>query len=89
MSNLMTLFTELAPSLRNRYQTKPKFDPAHSYLEGEAIVDEAIQPGRLGRVHFQGSWWYARCSQNIVLAQGVAVRVIGIHNITLLVEPAC
>ena len=63
-------------------------NPNLSYLEREAIVDQTIQPGRSGRVRFQASWWPARCEQEITLLPGEIVYVVGIHNITLLVEPA-
>jgi membrane protein implicated in regulation of membrane protease activity len=56
------------------------------YVGGEAVVDETIQPGRVGRVQFQGSCWYARCDQEVVLVRGRTVKVTGIRNITLLVE---
>lgn len=52
-----------------------------------AIVSEAIQPGSKGRVRFQGSWWSAECKQNLILGQGTEVRVVGVRNTTLLVEP--
>ncbi|WP_416672022.1 NfeD family protein [Egbenema bharatensis] len=54
---------------------------------GKAIVDAMIQPSKNGRVRFQGSWWSARCEQNITILPGEAVRVVGRQNITLLVEP--
>jgi membrane protein implicated in regulation of membrane protease activity len=56
------------------------------YVGQEAVVYETIQPGRVGRVQFQGSSWYARCDQDVVLVRGRTVKVIGIRNITLLVE---
>ncbi|MFB2917909.1 NfeD family protein [Aerosakkonema funiforme] len=55
--------------------------------ELEAIVDLAIQPYKSGRVYFRGSWWPARCEQEITLLPGQIVYVIGMSNITLLVEP--
>ena len=55
--------------------------------EKQATVDQPIQPGAPGRVKFQGSWWPALCEANRRLVQGEVVRVVGIRNITLLVEP--
>ncbi|MDX2214572.1 MAG: NfeD family protein [Oculatellaceae cyanobacterium bins.114] len=55
--------------------------------EKQAMVDQPIQPGAPGRVKFQGSWWPARCEKNLRLMQGEIVRVVGVRNITLLVEP--
>jgi len=57
-----------------------------SYLEKEAIVDETIYPHRSGRVSFRGPWWPARCPREITLIPGEIVYVIGMYNITLLVE---
>jgi len=59
-----------------------------SDFEKEAIVDEEIRPYRTGRVYFQGSWWPARCQQNVTLTAGKICYVMDICNITLLVEPA-
>ncbi|HEY9657544.1 MAG TPA: NfeD family protein, partial [Allocoleopsis sp.] len=53
----------------------------------KAIVDAAISPGRSGRIRYQGSWWSARCEQDITLSPGEEVRVVGRQNITLIVEP--
>ncbi|GAB4383548.1 MAG: hypothetical protein Kow00121_45620 [Elainellaceae cyanobacterium] len=55
--------------------------------ERKAVVDEPISPYHAGRVRFQGSWWSARCSQNVTLDPGTVVYVVGNQGITLLVEP--
>lgn len=52
-----------------------------------AVVDEAIHPDCPGRVRFQATWWPAHCERNVMLKPGDEVRVVGIRNITLLVEP--
>lgn len=53
----------------------------------DAIVTQTIGPGRKGQVKFQGSWWTARCSQDITLSPGKLVCVIDRQLITLYVEP--
>lgn len=52
-----------------------------------AIVHEKIQPGKLGRVRFQGSYWFARCEQDLTLKPGETVQVINLEKITLIVTP--
>ncbi|MDY6786375.1 MAG: NfeD family protein [Cyanobacteriota bacterium] len=54
--------------------------------QGEAVVDEEIQPHRVGRVRFRGSYWNARCSDRITFVPGETVMVVGRDNITLLVK---
>ncbi len=53
----------------------------------KAIVDEEIRPGDCGRVHFQNSWWPAKCDLEITFQRGELVNVLGIDNITLIVGP--
>ena len=53
----------------------------------KAIVDEEIRPGDCGRVHFQNSWWPARCDLDMTFQRGELVNVLGIDNITLIVGP--
>jgi hypothetical protein len=57
------------------------------YLEEIAIVCETIHPYLGGRIYFQASSWPAICEQNVVLPIGRVVRVVGISNITRIVEP--
>ncbi|UNU25940.1 NfeD family protein [Microcoleus vaginatus] len=54
----------------------------------KAIVDEEIRPNESGRVRFQNSWWPAKCDLEITFEPGDVVRVVGIDNITLIVEAA-
>jgi len=58
------------------------------YFSGQAIVEQTIQPDKPGRVRFKGSRWFARCDQPVNISSHELVDVIGIQNITLLVEPA-
>ena len=51
-----------------------------------AIVEEEIRPEQSGRVRFQSSWWPAKCDGEITLKPGAVVRVVGLDNITLIVE---
>lgn len=57
------------------------------YFQGEGIVDEAIHPHRKGRVRFRGSWWFAKCEDNLTIAPGEMVEVLGVQDITLIVKP--
>ena len=52
----------------------------------EAMVTSAILPPKRGRVRFKGSLWPARCLENAILEAGARVRVVGVSNITLVVE---
>ncbi|NJS12707.1 MAG: hypothetical protein HC789_21200 [Microcoleus sp. CSU_2_2] len=52
----------------------------------KAIVEEEIRPNESGRVRFQNSWWPARCNREMTFQRGELVQVIGIDNITLIVD---
>lgn len=60
---------------------------AYLDFEREAIVEEVIQQGRKWRVYYDNTSWNARCSQSIVLQPGDTVYVVGMQNITLIIEP--
>lgn len=77
-------FFDDALALEQQSHVAPVPVPSKS---SKAIVDAAISPGRAGRIRYQGSWWSARCEQDITLSPGAEVRVVGRQNITLLVEP--
>lgn len=76
------LFEDTTPD-----QASQNFDPIRSYFQGEATVAEAIYPNRQGRVIFYGATWPARCLAATCLTEGHLVQVVGVSNITLLVEP--
>lgn len=57
-------------------------------LEGQAIVEQSIQPNKSGRVKFKASWWSARCLENLTIPVGEMVDIVGAQGITLLVEPS-
>lgn len=56
-------------------------------FDGIATVDCAIYPQNRGRVYFRGSWWFAKCDRELVFVPGDRVQVIGVEEITLLVQP--
>jgi hypothetical protein len=56
----------------------------------QGVVDSAVKQGRLWRVKFQGSYWFARLyqpNQHVIMQPGQSVKVIAIEGITLLVAP--
>lgn len=60
-------------------------DPAS--FDKEAVIEKIIEQGKSWRVHYQGTWWTARCIKQVMLFPGDTVYVIGRHSITLLIEP--
>jgi membrane protein implicated in regulation of membrane protease activity len=82
-----TFWQWLTRSLFQHPVSNPSSGLNPSDFDSIAIVDEPIYPYQLGRVQFRCSWWPARCLQETVISPGQLVRVIGQHNITLLVEP--
>ncbi|MGB5969043.1 MAG: NfeD family protein [Spirulinaceae cyanobacterium] len=60
--------------------------PVFRFAPREATVAETVISGKIGRVHFRASDWPARCLQNVTILPGRKVRVVGIDNITLIVE---
>ena len=59
--------------------------PNSSYQEG--VVDEIVIQGKAWRVRFASSYWPAKSVRPAVLMPGDRVRVVGLENITLLVDP--
>ena len=56
-------------------------------VDNIALVTQNIEPLTGGRIRFQGSWWCARCNQDITIEAGKMVYVVGRQNITYIVEP--
>jgi tetratricopeptide (TPR) repeat protein len=67
-----------------RSQSEATLDSFH----GQGTVEEPIRPQHRGRVGFQGTSWYAICQQNCIIFRGEVVDVIGMRDMTLIVEPA-
>ncbi|WP_421655657.1 NfeD family protein [Leptothermofonsia sp. ETS-13] len=76
---------KFSPQVTDRLQTLLPLGSTNHIVT--ATVSETIRPNHLGRIKFQGTWWFARCEQNIVLPSGVSVYVIDRENLTLIVEP--
>ncbi|MEL6222091.1 MAG: NfeD family protein [Cyanobacteria bacterium J06627_8] len=74
----------LKSSVRHKGTTEVK---AFSAGADRATVTKPICPGCPGRVRYQATWWPAQCAASVTLNPGDEVQVVGIRNITLLVEP--
>lgn len=87
-TRLFLIFSQDISADKNNYYHPIDNAIFHSLeqIEKQAIVDEIIEPGKLVRVRFHGSWWPAVCHPKISLKPGDIVYVIGRENITLLVE---
>ena len=82
------LFLASDPSDATRLRLGQELRDIREKLQlSEAIVVDEIVPGRKGGVRFRGTWWSARCTQNIALVPGTIVSVVGRREITLFVEP--
>lgn len=57
------------------------------WFEGEGIVDQIVQQGKIWRVKFQATYWNARATTAVILLPGDFVRIVDVDNITLLIEP--
>lgn len=58
------------------------------FMQGTAVVEQAIRPGQRGRVWFQASSWPALCEDGLEILPGEAVDVLGLFDMALVVEPA-
>ncbi|NET30510.1 MAG: protease [Cyanothece sp. SIO1E1] len=59
----------------------------HAYMQGKAVVESDIEPGKSGRVKFQATYWFGCCAQDVRLPRGATVHVVGRKGNTLLVQP--
>lgn len=57
------------------------------HLEEIGVVSKAIYPDKHGQIYYQGSWWRALCTHDVLLPVDSTVRVIGMKTITCIVEP--
>ena len=71
---------------RHRSYTPIENHPVFRFAPREAKVAETIAPNKRGRVHFRASDWPAKSLQNVTILPGKKVKVVGIDNITLVVE---
>jgi membrane protein implicated in regulation of membrane protease activity len=57
------------------------------HIEEMGVVSETVSPNKPGRIRYQGTWWTAVCTQNIVLSVGSTIRVVGIKMNICIIEP--
>lgn len=83
------LFRSTDPLQTSAIKAPAQIDPSQGlvWTQGQATVSDTISPGKAGRVRFKGSWWPAKCTQHLTMYPGDVVQVIGVKNITLIVEP--
>ncbi|MEO0489486.1 MAG: hypothetical protein AAF215_07255 [Cyanobacteria bacterium P01_A01_bin.123] len=56
-------------------------------ISAEAVIDRVVHPGKEWRVRYQASFWKARAvGPQMDLAPGDRVRVVGRHNLALLIQ---
>lgn len=94
MPNFQHFFRDLWAVINQEYDANPTASAnSKTLLETyhddvyKAVVTQTIKPGDVGQVRFQGSWWSARCVDDVILGLGEVVYVIHRHNNTLYVEP--
>ncbi|MGA7932047.1 MAG: NfeD family protein [Kovacikia sp.] len=96
MFNMISLFNAVSlveipeiPDASNAMSHPEVMGISPQNLANKAVVTRTIAPGKSGQVKFQGTWWNARCEQNIRILPGQTVYVLGESSrIPLLVEPA-
>lgn len=85
MLSLKNWFSQLTATDADQSRRASRTDACH--LDNEAIVIEAIAPGRSGWVRFQSTPWLAWCASGAMLQVGQLVYVVNRRNTTLYVEP--
>lgn len=68
-----------------RSRRAPPLTGYEHYIGQIASVRQALRP--TGRVWFEGQSWFARTESGVEVAEGQAVRVVGLDGLTLIVEP--
>jgi membrane protein implicated in regulation of membrane protease activity len=56
-------------------------------LNNRATVVTAMQPGQIGRIKFQATYWFGFCEENLKLQVGDMVEVLDRDGNTLIVKP--
>ncbi len=83
---LMAAFVLLVATQVARARKAPPLTGYEHYIGQIAEVRQALKP--IGRVWFEGQYWFARTKSGEEVAEGQSVRVVGLDGLTLLVEPA-
>jgi membrane protein implicated in regulation of membrane protease activity len=73
------------PAQSNSRKTTTSFDPDR--YSKESVISEVIQQGKIWRIHYQGSYWDARCEQPVILNPGDTVYVLRRYNTLQLIKP--
>ena len=77
-----------SPALSNpQVSYRARWDDEIVWLEGEGVVDREIYYYQKGRVSYGGSYWDAKCEDDLRLLPGQFIKVVARKNTTLIVEP--
>ncbi|NEQ98708.1 MAG: hypothetical protein F6K30_18645 [Cyanothece sp. SIO2G6] len=52
-----------------------------------AVVSQTIAPGYLGRIYYQGTYWFGCTTATVEISEGAKVEVLSRHGTTWLVRP--
>lgn len=65
----------------------PPPPPVDSLVGALAIAQEAVAPGKVGRVEVRGSAWSARNTSNVTIEAGQRCKVVHVDGLLLAVVP--